>query len=211
VEHDLVLLLGDGRAVERLTDVGVGDRLALDGRPLLADRHLHRLGLGDDALAQPGAARLDGLRADREVLLGARHRVVGVRPGGVVPGARGRLGGTDEGVVRVEALLLGGGELLVVRDARGVLDELLVVGEHELVPAQVGVHERDEAGRAAEQAGAHGDEGAVGAGGRLVDVDDLADLLAVLADGGRAGQAAELVAADHGVPLVERTGVMRWR
>src|SRR4051794_29688157 len=38
VEHDLVLLLGERGAVERVVDVGVGDRLALDADLLAADR-----------------------------------------------------------------------------------------------------------------------------------------------------------------------------
>src|SRR3954451_17067974 len=45
VEGDLVLLLGDLRAVERLVDVRVGDRLALDAGPLPPGRAAlrHRL------------------------------------------------------------------------------------------------------------------------------------------------------------------------
>src|ERR671910_920826 len=39
VEDDLVLLLGDRRAVEGVTHVGVGDRLALDADLPAAPRH----------------------------------------------------------------------------------------------------------------------------------------------------------------------------
>src|SRR3954452_11053645 len=46
VEGDLVLLLGDRRAVGRAVDVGVGDRLALDANLLALHRHrgLHLVG-----------------------------------------------------------------------------------------------------------------------------------------------------------------------
>ena len=69
--------------------VGVGDRLALDADLLAA----HRDGLGDlvldDVLLQPHAAGLALGRADAQLLLGARHRVVGRRAAGVAaPTAR---------------------------------------------------------------------------------------------------------------------------
>src|SRR3954464_8031129 len=90
VEHDLVLLFGDLGAVGGGVDVGVGDRLALDADLLAADRH----GLGDlvldDVLAQSHAAALALGRADAQLLLGARHRIVGGRTGDVTPdGAAG--------------------------------------------------------------------------------------------------------------------------
>src|SRR5215210_564260 len=77
VEHHLVLLLGDGRAVGRRSGVGVGDRLALDA-DLLA-LHRNRLGdvLGDHVLAQPDPAGLPPLGVHPQLLLGAGHRVVG--------------------------------------------------------------------------------------------------------------------------------------
>src|SRR3954469_22867902 len=58
VQHDLVLLVGDGGAVGGGIDVGIGDRLALHADLLAADRH--RLGdlVLDDVLAQPHAAAL---------------------------------------------------------------------------------------------------------------------------------------------------------
>src|SRR3954451_18095750 len=84
VERDLVLLLGDRRAVERLVDVALGDRLALDA-DLLALHRDRRLDLfGDDVLAQAGAAGLVLGLADDQLLLGARHGVIGGRAGGVV-------------------------------------------------------------------------------------------------------------------------------
>src|SRR4051794_12874688 len=66
VEGDLVLLLGDGRAVERLVDVRVGDRLALDAGLLALDRHALGHVLGRDVLAQAGAGRPPAPRPRRE-------------------------------------------------------------------------------------------------------------------------------------------------
>ena len=70
----------DGRVVA----VGVGDRLALDAHLLALDRDGLGDVLGDDVLAQ---ARTPGLAlggADAQLLLGARHRVVGRRTADVV-------------------------------------------------------------------------------------------------------------------------------
>src|SRR3954464_8017273 len=72
----LVLLLGDRGAVGRVVDVGVGDRLALDADLLALRRHRRLHLVGDDVLAQAGAARLTLRLADVKLLLGARHRVV---------------------------------------------------------------------------------------------------------------------------------------
>src|SRR3954469_9742101 len=72
VQHDLVLFLGDLRAVHRVADVGVGDRLALDADLLALHRHGLRDGLRLDPLAQAGPAGLALLRADAQLLLGAR-------------------------------------------------------------------------------------------------------------------------------------------
>src|SRR3954452_19947827 len=52
VERDLVLLLGDLRAVERGAAVGVRDRLALDADLLALDGNGLRHVLGGDVLAQ---------------------------------------------------------------------------------------------------------------------------------------------------------------
>src|SRR3954453_5544489 len=76
VERDLVLLLGDRGAVGRVVEVGVGDRLALDADLLALHRHRRLHLVGDDVLAQAGAARLTLRLADVELLLGARHGVV---------------------------------------------------------------------------------------------------------------------------------------
>ena len=53
---DLVILVGDRRAVRGVIDVGIGDRLALDADLFALHRDGDRLLLGDDVLAQPGAA-----------------------------------------------------------------------------------------------------------------------------------------------------------
>ena len=58
--------------------VGVRDRLALDAQLLALDRDGLLHVLGHDVLAQAGAARLALRRADAQLLLGARHRVVGL-------------------------------------------------------------------------------------------------------------------------------------
>src|SRR5215210_6093778 len=80
VERDLVLLLGDRGALGRVADVGVRDRLALDANLLTANRDRRLDVLGHHVLAQARLARLALGLADRELLLGARHRVVGRRP-----------------------------------------------------------------------------------------------------------------------------------
>ena len=77
-------------AVGGVAGVGVGDRLALDADLLALDRD----GLGDlvldDVLAQAGAAGLALGRADAQLLLGARHRVVGRRAVRMCRGRRRR-------------------------------------------------------------------------------------------------------------------------
>src|SRR5829696_10088796 len=89
VEDDLVLFVGDRGALGGRVDVGVGDRLALDPDFLALDGH----GLGDlvldDVLAQPRAAALALGGADVQLFLGARHRLVGGRAGGVVADGAG--------------------------------------------------------------------------------------------------------------------------
>src|SRR3954471_23264616 len=102
VERDLLLLLGDVRAVERLVGVRVGDRLALDAGLLPLDRGGLRHVLGRDVLAQARAAGLAALRADVQLLLGARHRVVGRRAGRVAADGAGRVAIAVEVTVAVE-------------------------------------------------------------------------------------------------------------
>src|ERR687895_1753649 len=58
VEHDLVLLLGDLGAGQRLVDVRVGDRLALQPNLLAAHRDRLLDVLGHHVLAQPRAPAL---------------------------------------------------------------------------------------------------------------------------------------------------------
>src|SRR4051812_49537272 len=84
MQHDLVLLLGDRGAVHRVVEVRIRDRLALDADLLALDRD--RLGdvLGDDVLAQAGAAGLPLRRADAQLLFGARHRAGGLGAADVV-------------------------------------------------------------------------------------------------------------------------------
>src|SRR5215211_4560227 len=87
VDHDLllaqgelVLLLGDLGAAGGRSQVGVGDRLALDPDLLALYRHGDRLGLGGHVLAQPGPAPLALGGADPQLLLRAGHGLVGGRP-----------------------------------------------------------------------------------------------------------------------------------
>jgi hypothetical protein len=88
VQHNFVLLRGDGRAVGGRAGVGVGDRLALDPDLIALDRD----GLGDlvldDVLLEPDAAGLLLGLADAQLLLGASHGVAGDRPGGVIADRR---------------------------------------------------------------------------------------------------------------------------
>src|SRR3954468_16235786 len=125
VERDLVLLLGDLRAVERLVDVGVGDRLPLDAGLLPLGRAPLLRVLGLDVLAQAGAARLAALRADAQLLLGARHRVVGRRAGGVTADGAVHVAVEVAPVAAVRRLgaVLGVGVPLVVVGAAVVLVE----------------------------------------------------------------------------------------
>jgi hypothetical protein len=61
-----VLLVGDRRAVQGVVDVALGNRFALQHRLLFADRDRFRDLLGDDVLAQAGAALLPLAGADAE-------------------------------------------------------------------------------------------------------------------------------------------------
>jgi hypothetical protein len=202
VEHDLVLLLGDLGAVRRLVDVGLGDRLPLDVDLLVldGDRRLHVL--GDDALAQPHAAPLPAMDADPQLLLGAGHRLVGrrarrvvahrtrragrVRVAARVPGGAGgrrrALGRVGDAVVLEELLLLLLGELAVGLDARGVPDLGLAHRHLDVLAGRLGAVQRNEGVLGPEEAGA--DQRPFGVAARVVIVDlaDLADLLALGVD-----------------------------
>jgi len=177
VQRDLVLLLGQVTAGGGGVAVGVGDRLALD--PDLLTAHRHRLldVLGDDVLAQPCPAGLALGRPHAELLLRARHRVIGRRAAGVAPdhaglsaavrlvvaprraraafgqpAVRARLAVVDS-VVLVQVALLVLGELAVGVDLGGVLDLVLAVGRRHLLAVAASVLERHERGLAAEHPG----------------------------------------------------------
>src|SRR5215211_6979943 len=220
VEGDLVLLLGDGRAAGGGIAVGVGDRLALD--PDLLALHRHGLGdlLGGHGLAQPGPAPLPGLGPDPQLLLGAGHGVVGGRPRGVpahgavldvvvdavaVPVLVAAGGAVLQAVVAPQPLLLGLRQMLVGVDPGGVLDQLLLVGDLDLVAGAAGLGQGDEAGLGPEQAGV--DQGPLGLAGLVVDVDgvDGADLVAVSVDQGGALPAADGVDIGHVHSLLIRS------
>src|SRR3954452_6943497 len=164
VQRDLVLLLGDRGAVGRVVDVGVADRLALDADLLALHGHRRLHLVGDDVLAQAGAAGLALGLADLELLLGARHGVVRGGAGRVMPdralgaavrldvavvvGAAGAaLGQPGAGarlavvqpVVLVERLLLGLRELTVGIDVGGVLDMVLLERDLHAITRRVGL------------------------------------------------------------------------
>jgi hypothetical protein len=93
-----MLGLGELRPAHRLLDVRVGDRLALDAGGLALNGNGPGLPLGGDVLAQAGAADLAPLAAGAQLLLRARHRIVGglavgVAPGGLATAALGLAGG----------------------------------------------------------------------------------------------------------------------
>src|SRR5215212_840904 len=219
VDHDLllaqgnlVLLLGDGRAAGGGVQVGVGDRLALDPDLLAPHRHRYLLGLGGDVLAEPGPAALAGLGPDLELLLRAGHGVVGggagdvpadgvvaVVGGGVpvgvdVPGG----GAVLEAVVAPELLLLLLGQVAVRVHVGGVLDQLLLVRDLDLVAAGGGLGDGHKGRAGAEQAGV--DQDPLRLAGLVIDVDgvDLADAVAVPVDHRPA------------LPATDRVNVYHW-
>src|SRR4051794_3547956 len=151
VQHDLVLLLGDRRAVKRLAAVGVRDRLALDPDLLALHRDGDRLLLGDDVLAQARATALAGLGAHMQLLLGAGHGVVRGRPGGVVTHRAGLVAGcqaalgahaggahagrADAGRARIGGAVAVGAGIRRPRVARGVAGAHVAVRRGETVVA----------------------------------------------------------------------------
>src|SRR3954463_1069771 len=205
VERDLVLLLGDRRAVGGLVDVGVGDRLALDADLLALHRHRRLDLVRDDVLAQAGAARLTLALADRQLLLGARHGVVGLGARDVVADRRpvveraraGRAAGPGaalgqpragarlavvQPVVLVEGLLLGLGELPVGVDVGRVLDVALLERHLDAVTRRVGLLQRHEGALATEQAGLHQRPLGLIRLGVEVDLLDRPDLLTIVVE-----------------------------
>jgi hypothetical protein len=147
-------------------------------------------------LAQPRTPRLTLSGADPQLLLGARHRGVGLVAADVVDHdpalAAGRhvavgaaLGQTAvgarlagvEAVVGVERRLVLLGELAVGLHLRGVLDLRLLERDPDLVVVRARVGDRHERGLRTEHAGM--DERPLGLLGLLVEVDllDLADLV----------------------------------
>ena len=117
---------------------------------------------------------------------------------------------TGQAVVRVQPLLLLGGEPPVGIHPGRVLDLVLVVGDADVPAVRGRVLQRDEALRGAEQTGLHGHEARLA--GRVVDVDlpDAPDLLTIGADhvpaGG--GEILHLGPGDsHAVLLARWTGL----
>src|SRR4051794_35872597 len=84
VQCHLMLFLGDRGPRGGVTDIGVGDRLALD--PDLLAPHGHRLRdlVLDDVLLQAHATRLAFRGAHAQFLLGARDGTVGLRAADIV-------------------------------------------------------------------------------------------------------------------------------
>src|SRR5215211_2256172 len=216
VDHDLllaqgelVLLLGDLGAAGGRSQVGVGDRLALDPDLLALYRHGDRLGLGGHVLAQPGPAPLALGGADPQLLLRAGHGLIGGRPGqvpadGVGVGPGGPIpAAVVQAVVAPQRLLLLFGQVAVGVHGGGVLDPLLVERDLDLVAGGGGLGDRHEGRAGAEQAG--GDQGPLGLAGLVIEVDgvDVADAVAVTVDHGGALPAADGVDVGHVLPPCE--------
>src|SRR5215218_4237769 len=114
-------------------------------------------------------------------------------------------GAVLQAVVAPQLLLLGLRQMLVGVDPGGVLDQLLLVGDLDLVAGAAGLGQGDEAGLGPEQAGV--DQGPLGLAGLVVDVDgvDGADLVAVSVDQGGALPAADGVDIGHVHSLLIRS------
>src|SRR4051812_28166373 len=162
VQGDLVLFLGDRRPGRRVSEVGLGDRLALDPDFLAANGN--RVGdlVFDDVLLQAHAARLALAGADAQLLLRTRDRGVGLGAADVVADdapralrgalARGALGQAAvrarlavlQAVVAVQLRLLLLGELAVGVGVRRVFNLRLGI-RHAHVAARVArLGDRDE-------------------------------------------------------------------
>src|SRR5215216_7186419 len=165
-----VLLTYIGAALDRVEpiDPRIVQALAGPGAPIVGV--VRRLAAAMAVMPQPVALVLDHLELletqHLELLLGAGHGVVGGRPGGVPthPGVLHvvidaisvgvSVGGlVVEAVVAPQLLLFGLGQVLVGVDPGGVFDQLLVVGDLDLVAGGAGLGQRHEAGLGAEQAG----------------------------------------------------------
>jgi hypothetical protein len=136
--------------------------------------------------------------------------VAGTRGGGADAGVRAGLR-TGEAVVRVQPVLLLRRELGVLGQRRGGRDELRVVGDDDVVAAELGLRERHE-GVAAAGALDGGERGvAVAAVG--VELVDGAERLVAAAHHRAALELLCLVDREHGVPLVSGGSVVaaRWR
>jgi hypothetical protein len=174
----------------------------------------HLLLLGGHVLAQPDPAPLAGLGAAPQLLLRAGHRVVAVGRLAVVaarigPSDRaasglvasllaGVAGAVVQAVVAPELLLLGLREVAVRVDAAGVFDQLLLVGDLDVVASRVGLGQRDEGRLGTEQTGV--DQRPLRLAGLVVDIDGLdgADLVAVPVDHGPPLPTANRVDVNHG-------------
>src|SRR5215208_4890485 len=106
VQHDLVLLLGDVGAARRGVDVGIRDRLALDPDLFALDGDGLLDVLGHHVLAQARAAALTLGRAHPELLLGARHRIVGGRTRNIAAHGARRIAAVGD-LIALEALTAG--------------------------------------------------------------------------------------------------------
>ena len=210
----------------RVAAVGVGDRLALDTDLLAADGN----GLGDllldHVLLQPHAAGLALGRTDPQLLLGARHRVVGGRPARVVA-RRVAAGGVADGevavaavaigravivarvaavpvavvaaaVVLVEVLFLVARERAVGVDVGRVLDLVLGVAQPHFTVGELRIADRDERRPRAEQAGADRHPFRLLTAAIEVDLIDRADLVAVGVDGLRTAPLLNVGNGPHG-------------
>src|SRR4051794_33396436 len=228
-QGDLVLLLRDRRPGVGRTPVGVGDRLPFDPDLLVRHRDGDLLVLGHHVLAQPRPPHFLGLGARPQPLLGAGHRGIGGRAGGVValgpvaqvapgvvaddpalvvlaplvaPGPLARqaaavVAAVVEAVVAVELLLLLHVQVALTIDVGCVLDGGLVVGQRDPVAAELGALQRHEALVRTEQPGVHGDPGGLVGVVVVVDLPDLAELVAVAVVGGGARDVAQLFLAGH--------------
>src|SRR5215210_6745456 len=168
-QHNLVLLLGDRRPVERLIHVRVGDRLTLHANLLTLDRDRRLHLLGHHVLAQPRAATLTLRRTDPQLLLRASHRLVGRRAARIAPdlvAARSTVSGREPAVrvmlgvahpvMLVELGLLLLGELAVrIVDARRVLDLRLRERHPHVLACGLCTLDRDKGQLRSEHAGAH--------------------------------------------------------